>query len=192
VDLTDSTLETTGEITRWLVAWRSGDTEAMERLMPLVAEALRTIAARQLRRESDGHTLTPTALVNEAWLRLVDQQQATFNDRMHFLAVASRVMRRVLVDYARRTHAGKRTMPATFPVDLSTVDADEWAITMLAIDDAMTGLAQVEERLARVVECRFFGGLTEEETAEVLDISVRTVHRDWLRARAWLAMALGD
>jgi RNA polymerase sigma factor (TIGR02999 family) len=184
--------ETTGEITRWLVAWRSGDGEAMERLMPLVAQALHTVASRHLRRESDGHTLTPTALVNEAWLRLVDQRQATFTDRVHFLAVASRVMRRVLVDYARRTRADKRMMPATFPIDLATATSDEWAITMLAIDDAMTGLAQVEERLARVVECRFFGGLTEEETARVLDISVRTVHRDWLRARAWLELALRD
>jgi RNA polymerase sigma factor (TIGR02999 family) len=181
-----------GEITQWLVAWRSGDTVAMERLMPLVADALRGLASRHLRREVDGHTLTPTALVNEAWLRLVDQQRVDFRDRMHFLAIASRVMRRVLVDYARRTNAHKRLAPAVPLDDLASASPDAWAITMLAIDDAMERLARVDARLARVVECRFFAGLTEEETAEVLAISVRTVHRDWLKARGWLELALRD
>jgi RNA polymerase sigma factor (TIGR02999 family) len=181
-----------GEVTGWLIAWRSGDTEAMERLMSLVGDALRTMAARHLRREGDGHTLTPTALVHEAWLRLVDQQRATFHDRTHFLAITSRVMRRVLVDHARRARADKRTTPVALPDGFSSASPDEWAVTMLALDVAMEQLAQVDERLARVVDCRFFGGLTEEETGEVLGISVRTVHRDWLRARAWLEMALRD
>jgi RNA polymerase sigma factor (TIGR02999 family) len=181
-----------GEITQWLTAWRAGDPEAMDRLMPLLGDALRTMAARHLRREGIGHTLSPTALVHEAWLRLVDQERATFQDRMHFLAVTSRVMRRVLVDHARRARADKRTAPIAIPDNLSFASPDEWAVTMLALDVAMEQLAQVDERLARVVECRFFGGLTEEETGEVLGISVRTVHRDWLRARAWLALALRD
>jgi RNA polymerase sigma factor (TIGR02999 family) len=192
LDDTPSTDPEGGEITRWLLAWRSGDGEAMEQLMPLVGDALRTMAARHLRREGVGHTLTPTALVHEAWLRLVDQDRMTYRDRMHFLAITSRVMRRVLVDHARRARANKRTAPVMIPTELSSASPDEWAVTMLALDVAMEQLAQVDERLARVVDCRFFGGLTEEETAEVLDISVRTVHRDWLKARAWLEMALRD
>lgn len=181
-----------GEVTEWLVAWRDGDERAMDALIPLLGDALRTMAARHLRREGDGHTLTPTALVHEAWLRLVDQRRATFNDRVHFLAVTSRVMRRVLVDHARRTQAAKRLAPVAVRADLTFSSPDEWAVTMLALDTAMEQLAQVDARLARVVDCRFFGGLTEDETAQVLGISVRTVHRDWLKARAWLEIALRD
>lgn len=185
-------LDGTGDITDWLIAWRTGNTEAADRLMPLVATAMRLVAARQLGREAVGHTLTPTALVNEAWLRLTGQQQFTFADRTHFLSVVSRVMRRVLVDYARRTNAIKRDARAISLASLSTSTEEEWALTMIALDDAMERLAQVDARLARVVDCRFFSGLTEEETAAVLDISVRTVHRDWLRARAWLEIALRE
>jgi RNA polymerase sigma factor (TIGR02999 family) len=164
----------------------------MHRLVPLVGDALRAIAARLLRAEHAGHTLTPTALVHEAWLRLVDQREADFADRTHFLAIASRVMRRVLVDHARRTRADKRTARLALDDDWTRASPESWAITMIAIDDAIAGLAQVDARLARVVECRFFTGLTAEETAEVLGVTVRTVQRDWLRARAWLELALAD
>jgi RNA polymerase sigma-70 factor, ECF subfamily len=181
-----------GDITGWLHAWRAGDADAMERLMPLVYDALHALAERHLRHERTGHTLTPTALVHEAWLRLVDQRRAELRDRTHFLSVASRVMRRVLVDHARRALAGKRTPDAAPTLDLATASPEEWSVTMMAIDDALERLAAREPRLVRVVEMRFFGGLTEEETAEVLGVSWRTVHRDWLRARAWLEMALRD
>ena len=180
-----------GDITGWLLAWRAGDAEAMERLMPLVYDALHALAERHLRRERTGHTLTPTALVHEAWLRLVDQRRAELRDRTHFLSVASRVMRRVLVDHARRAMAGKRS-PVAPTLDLAGASPEEWSVTMMAIDDALDRLAAVDPRLVRVVELRFFGGLTEDETAEVLGVSGRTVHRDWLRARAWLELALRD
>lgn len=181
-----------GEITHLLAAWQQGDPAAMERLMPLVHDALRGIAARHLRSESDGHTLTPTALVHEAWIRLVDQRHAAFADRTHFLAIASRLMRRVLVDHARRTRADKRTAPLALDATWEHASPDQWALTMIALDDAMERLAQVDQRMARVVECRFFAGLTEEETAVVLGVTARTVHRDWVRARAWLELALRD
>jgi RNA polymerase sigma factor (TIGR02999 family) len=181
-----------GEITRWLTAWRSGESEAMDRLMPLVGDTLHQMASRQLQRESPGHTLSPTALVHEAWLRIADHQQVTYQDRLHFLAVASRVMRRVLIDHARRARAAKRSPLSTIDTVALTTPTDDWVVTLIALDSALDQLAQIEARLARVVECRFFGGLTEDETAAVLDISARTVHRDWLRARAWLEIALRD
>jgi RNA polymerase sigma factor (TIGR02999 family) len=180
------------EITHWLAAWRAGDPDAMEQLMPLLHDRLRELAGRHLRREHDGHTLSPTALVHEAWLRLVDQRVAAFEDRTHFLSLASRVMRRVLVDHARRTHAHKRTTPLAWPTDLAAASPETWALTVIAVDDALQRLAAIEARLARVVECRFFAGLTEEETGRVLGVTARTVHRDWLRARGWLEMALRE
>lgn len=180
------------DITRWLTAWRAGDPEAMEQLMPLLHERLRDLASRHLRREAEGHTLSPTALVHEAWLRLVDQRAAAFEDRTHFLSVASRVMRRVLVDHARRTHAQKRSAPLVWPTDLASASPETWALTVIAVDDALEQLARIDERLARVVECRFFAGLTEEETGRVLGVTARTVHRDWLRARGWLELALRE
>lgn len=181
-----------GDITHWLAAWQQGDPAAMERLMPLVHDTLREIAARHLRGESEGHTLTPTALVHEAWLRLVPQRDAAFADRTHFLAIVSRLMRRVLLDHARRTRADKRT--ARLPLDATwdRASPEQWALTMITLDDAMERLALVDARLARVVECRFFAGLTEDETAAVLGVTARTVHRDWQRARAWLELALRE
>ncbi|MCC6244072.1 MAG: sigma-70 family RNA polymerase sigma factor [Gemmatimonadaceae bacterium] len=181
-----------GDITRWLNAWRDGDPDAMERLMPMVGDALRHIAERHLQREVVGHTLSPTALVHEAWLRLVERSQAQYEDRVHFLAVASRVMRRVLVDHARRARAAKRVAPTAIDTSQLASPHDDWAVTLIALDTAMDRLAQIEPRLAQVVDCRFFGGLTEDETAVILEVSSRTVHRDWLRARAWLEIALRD
>jgi RNA polymerase sigma factor (TIGR02999 family) len=181
-----------GEITALLRAWQAGDAGAMESLAPLVYDTLRAIARRHLGREREGHTLTPTALVHEAWLRLAGGMPTDLRDRVHFLALSSRVMRRVLVDHARRGLAGRRTPEVRPTLDLASASADEWAVTMIALNDALEQLAGEAPRLVRVVEMRFFGGLTEDEAADVLGVSRRTVHRDWLRVRAWLELALRD
>jgi RNA polymerase sigma factor (TIGR02999 family) len=186
------------DITELLLAWRAGDRDALDRLFPLVYEELRQIAHRRLGREREGHTLGTTALVNEAYLKLVDQTRAQWADRAQFFAVAARAMRRILVDYARRHHALKR---GGAPVQVNLDDealgdaalvADQRADTLLALDDALTRLAELDERLARVVECRFFGGFTEEETAEVLGVTPRTVRRDWVKAKGWLYQTLRE
>jgi RNA polymerase sigma factor (TIGR02999 family) len=181
------------DITTQLQAWRAGDPAAREALFPLVYEELRRIARRQLRREHDGHTLDTTALVHEAYLRLVDQTRADWADRSHFFAVAASAMRRVLVDYARRYRADKR---GGAPLRVSLTDvmlvAEERADTLVALDDALRELSDVDERLGRVVECRFFAGLTEEETAQVLGVTARTVRRDWTKAKGWLLRTLEE
>lgn len=183
-----------GEITRLLAAARQGDASAMDRLMVLVYDELRAIAHRQLRRRRPGQTLDTTALVHEAYLKLVDPGGAAWQERHHFFAVAAVAIRHILVDAARRRAARKRggeavrvTFDSLLPVrqDLS---AD--AVDLLALDDALTSLAALNERLSRLVELRFFAGLTEEETAEVLGTSERTVRRDWRKARAFLFHAL--
>jgi RNA polymerase sigma factor (TIGR02999 family) len=184
---------TTGhDITGLLLAWRSGDRDARDRLFPLIYEELRRIAHRQLGRERRDHTLGTTALVHEAYLKLVDQSRAQWTDRAHFFAVAARAMRRILVDYARRHRALKRTAPAAERRDDATAIAQERAQTLIALDDALSRLSEVDERLSKVVECRFFGGLTEEETAEALDVTARTVRRDWVKAKGWLQQALAE
>jgi len=171
------------EVLGLLAAWRAGDRVARDRLVSRVYDVLHELTAGHLRRERDGHTLTPTALVREAWHRLVDPPRAAPRDRVHFCALASRVLRRVLVDLAR---------PALHVARADAPPADDWALTVLGLDDALAQLGHVDARLPRVVECRYFGGLTEEETAEVLGVSGRTVHRDWVRARAWLELRLQD
>ncbi|AHG89669.1 RNA polymerase sigma factor [Gemmatirosa kalamazoonensis] len=185
-----------GEITALLHAWHGGEADAMERLAPLVYDALRGIAERHMRRERPGHTLSPTALVHEAWLRLDEPSGPPLRDRTHFLAVASRVMRRVLVDHARRGLAERRDARAGIgarpTLKLADASPEEWSVTMLALDDAMDRLTALDPRLQRIVECRFFGGLSEDETAAVLGVSARTVNRDWRRARAWLEAALRE
>jgi RNA polymerase sigma factor (TIGR02999 family) len=181
------------DITGLLVAWRAGDRTALDRLFPLVYDELRRIAHRQLGRERPDHTLGTTALVHEAYLKLVDQTRAQLTDRAHFFAVAARAMRRILVDYARRHSAAKRGgAQARVSLDDATLVADERADTLVALDDALTRLAEVDDRLSRVVECRFFGGLTEEETAEALAVTARTVRRDWVKAKGWLAQELRE
>lgn len=185
------------EITELLVAWRGGDRAVLDRLLPLVYEELRHIAHRRLRPERDDHTLGTTALVNEAYLKLVDQTRVNWTDRAHFFAVAASAMRRILIDYARRHGALKRGGSAPpMSLDTSAGDlaqlADERAHTLVALDDALERLKEIDERLARVVECRFFGGLTEEETAEALGITSRTVRRDWVKAKGWLYQALRE
>jgi RNA polymerase sigma factor (TIGR02999 family) len=178
-------------ITGTLLACRAGEPNALDRLYPLVYDELRRIAHGQLRRERTDHTLGTTALVHEAYLRLVDQTRVEWADRSHFFAVATQAMRRILVDYARRYRAEKRG-GALERVSLSDemLVADDRADTLIALDDALTRLTEIDARLTRVVECRFFAGLTEQETSQVLGVTVRTVKRDWAKAKGWLNRAL--
>jgi RNA polymerase sigma factor (TIGR02999 family) len=179
------------DITAQLQAWVAGEPAARETLFPLVYDELRRIAHRQLQREWHGHTLDTTALVHEAYLKLVDQTRVGFTDRAHFFAVAAHAMRRILVDYARRYLADKRGgAPRRVTLTDDMLVAEERADTLLAIHDALQELSRIDERLSRVVECRFFGGLTEAETAEVLGVTARTVRRDWTKAKGWLHRTL--
>ena len=181
------------DITGLLLAWRAGEQQAFDRLFPLVYDELRAIAARQLGREQHGHTLDTTALVHEAYFRLVDQTRVVWSDRSHFYAIASQAMHRILVDYARRYRAAKRGgAPARVELGETELAAESRADTLIALDEALDRLAALDVRLSRVVECRFFGGLTEEETAEALGVTARTVRRDWTKAKGWLHHALSD
>ncbi len=181
------------EITTLLRQWSDGDRTALDRLVPAVYDQLRQLAHDRLRDERPGHTLDSTALVHEAYLRLVDVRAARFRDRAHFLAMASRVMRRILVDYARGRRAQKRGHGAV-PVSLDEAQlVPEPVLGMVEeLDEALQGLEAVDERAARIVEHRYFGGLTLEETGEVLGVSLSTVKADLRFARAWLAQELGD
>jgi len=181
------------DVTDLLLHIPGGGRQAVDRLLPLVYDELRQVAHRLRLRENSGHTLTTTALVHESYLRLVDQRRVAWADRAHFFAVAAMAMRRILIDYARRQKASKRgggTRP--LPLDDAIALADERAQEMLALDDALTRLAALNERLARVVECRFFGGLTTEETAAALAVTPRTIERDWAKAKSWLYQELRD
>ena len=175
------------QITRLLVEWKGGDRAALDVLMPLVYQELHKLAGRYLGRERTGHTLQTTALVHEAYLRLVDQKDAQWQNRSHFFAMAATQMRRVLVDYARSRHMAKRGGGAQqVELDEALVVSDERAGDVVALDDALKALAEFDERKSRMVELRFFGGLSIEETAEVLGVSPGTVMRDWTLAKAWL------
>ena len=175
-----------GQVTRLLQAWSDGDAAALEQLTPLVYEELRRLAARYMGRERPGHTLQTSALINEAYLRLVDAG-VQWQNRVHFFAISAQVMRRILVDFARARRNLKRG-GGVQPVSLDdvTVVAPERSADLLALDEALDRLAALNPRLGRVVELRYFGGLTEEEMAEVLRVSPRTVRHDWGLARAWL------
>jgi len=175
------------DVTRLLIEWSHGNRASLERLMPLVYDELRHLARRNIRHERAGHTLQPTALVHEAYLKLVDQRQVKWHDRAHFYAVAAQVMRRILVDHARRHAAAKRGGAiAKLSLDdiISTAPAPN--VDFVLLDDLLERLATFDERQSRVVELRFFGGLTVEETAEALNVSPATVKSDWRVARAWL------
>jgi RNA polymerase sigma factor (TIGR02999 family) len=186
-----------GEVTRLLEAWSEGDASALDRLTSLLYVELRRVAHGHLRQERAGHTLQTTALVNEAYLRLVDVKKIAWRDRVHFLSVAARVMRRVLVD-AARTRASLKRGGQGERVDHSTaIDFDQFptvqstrAAEVCQLDDALDALSRLDARRAQVIELRFFGGLSVDETAEVLEISPQTVMRDWRIARAWLAREL--
>lgn len=181
------TTHSTHEVTQWLMAWSEGDEAALEQLMPLVYQELRRLARRYLNRENPGHTLQPTALVNEAYLRLIDQKHVHWQNRAHFFGVSAQLMRRILVDMARAHQRHKRGGSAQ-QVSLADaiVIAEAPGRDLVALDDALATLAAVDERKSRVVELRFFGGLSVEETAEVLKVSPETVMRDWKTAKVWL------
>ena len=178
-------------ITQMLIAWNGGDETAMQDLAPVVYRELHRLAARFMANERPGHLLQTTALVNEAYLRLVDWKAVRWQNRAHFFGMAAQMMRRILVDFARTQHRQKRG-GAALHVSLSelTDAGDRRGTDFIAIDDALTTLATLETRLSRVIELRFFGGLSLEETAEVLGVSVGTVRRDWNLARAWLSREL--
>lgn len=191
------------QVTDALLALREAP-DAMDRLMPLVYDELRRVAHRQLRAEPPGHTLSTTGLVHETYLKLVDQTRAQWADRAQFFAVAARAMRRILVDYSRRHRAARRGGPDQRVISLAALEAgqpDSLALefsaaqradSLLALDEALERLGALSARLAQVVECRFFGGLSEQETAEALGISQRTVAREWVTARGWLYQELRD
>ena len=181
------------EVTQLLVAWSQGDQAALERLMPLVYEELRRVARRYMRRERAGHTLQTTAVVNEAYLRLIDASQVQWQNRAHFFAVSAQLMRRILVDYARAHNYIKRGGEAHHvPLEEAAVFSAERAPDIVALDDALKSLAVMDQRKSRVVELRFFGGLSVEETAEALKVSPRTVLNDWNLAKAWLLRELSN
>ena len=174
-------------VTQLLVAWSNGDQEALDRLMPLVYDELRQLARRYMRRERAGHTLQTTAVINEAYLRLVDQQNVRWQNRAHFFAIAAHVMRRILIDYARRRRYAKRGGGAPHvSLDEVAVLSEERAADLIALDEALDSLASIDPQQSRVVELRFFGGLTVKETAEVLKLSHDMVKREWSTAKAWL------
>jgi RNA polymerase sigma factor (TIGR02999 family) len=177
-----------------LRAWSDGSADAFDRVLPIVYEELHRMAARYLAGERSGISLQATALVNELCLRLLGWDAVRWQNRRHFFGVSAGMMRRVLVDIARRRRADRRGGPAAIRVPLDEIDvpASEPAADLLALDLALQGLAAEDPRKAQVVELRFFGGLSAEETAEALGISVRTVHSDWALARAWLFRALTD
>ncbi|HSF25738.1 MAG TPA: sigma-70 family RNA polymerase sigma factor [Blastocatellia bacterium] len=179
------------ELTRLLQAWNNGDKEALDTLMPLVYEELRRLAHRYLRAERAGHTLQTTALVNEAYLRLIKVKDVSWQGRAHFFAISAQLMRRILVDFARSRHYAKRGGGAKrVSLDEGLLVSDGSYEEVLALDEALSSLASVDARKSRVVELRFFGGLSVEETAEALKVSPETVLRDWRLAKVWLVKQL--
>lgn len=179
------------DVTGLLRQWTDGDQGALQKLMPVVYEELRRLAGHYLRLERPGHTLQPTALLHEAFLRLVGQREVVWQNRAHFFGIAAQMMRRILVDHARRKMAAKRDASA-YRVELALPEgeAEDREPELLALDEALTQLEELDPRQARIVELRFFGGLTVEETAEVTGVSTRTVKREWRTARAWLRSEL--
>ena len=181
------------DVTALLGQLQEGRDEAADALFPLVYDELRDLAHRQLRRRRPGQTLNTTALVHEVYLKLANAEQTGWNDRAHFFAVSAKAMRRIIIDYARKKAAQKRGgdhRPVSF--DEAMMASQERATTLVVLDRALTALTERDERMGRVVELRFFGGMTEKEVAEVVGVSARTVRRDWRKARAWLAQALSE
>jgi RNA polymerase sigma factor (TIGR02999 family) len=175
------------EVTQLLIDWSRGDQAALDSLMPLVYEELRRMANRYMRRERVGHTLQTTALINEAYLRLIEQQHVQWHSRAHFFAIAAQLMRRILVDYARSHTRAKRGGGALrVSMNEATVSSPERGVELIALDDALQRLAVIDPRKSQVVELRFFGGLSIEDAAAVLKVTPMTVVRDWKTAKAWL------
>lgn len=188
------TTPTSSEITSLLVAWSDGDEQALERLAPLVQDELRRLAKRYLSKERAGHTLQTSALINEAYLRMIEWKELKWENRAHFFGLAAQLMRQVLVDYVRQHRARKRGAGAlTLTLDEAINVPYERGLDLIALDDALAGLAKIYPRESRIVELRFFGGLSVEEVAAALKISPRTVMREWSLAQAWLYRELnGD
>lgn len=184
----------THEVTRLLAEASAGNRAALERLVPLVYAELRRIARRQLSRERPGHTFDSVALVNEAYLKLVDQTGIRWENRAHFFAVSARAMRTILIDYARARNSAKRGggAPLASLDELAEVISDSQAEHLVALDDALSRLAEIDREASQMVECRYFGGLTLEESAVVLNLSVATVRRRWSYAKAWLQRELQE
>jgi len=179
--------QTPQNVTQLLLGWSSGDKEALDKLVPLVYDELRRQAARYLRRERVGHTLQTTALINEAYLRLIDQKNVHWQNRAHFFGIAAQLMRRILVDHARTKKRAKRGgSDVRVSFSEATIKAKGQDLDIVALDEALERLTKIDEQQSRIVELRFFSGLTVEETAEVLSISPATVKRDWSMAKAWL------
>lgn len=175
------------DVTHLLLAWHEGDEEALERLLPIVYQELHQLAHRHMQRESRGHILQTTALVNEVYLRLIDAREQRWQNRAHFFGICARLMRQILIAYARSRKRLKRGgHVAQVPLEEALALASERATDLVALDDALDALANVDKRKSRVVELRFFGGLSVEEAAEVLGVSPETVMRDWVWSKAWL------
>ncbi len=185
-------MATAAPVTGLLLAWRQGEQDCLDRLVPLVETELRRIASRYMRMESPGHTLQTTALVNEAYLRLIDQSRVDWQDRSHFYAIAARLMRHILLDHARGLRRAKRGGGAChLPLDEGLVfSPSKSGGTLIALDEALTRLAEIAPRKAEVVELRYFGGMNVEEAAEVLRVAPNTVIRDWAFAKVWLKREL--
>jgi RNA polymerase sigma factor (TIGR02999 family) len=187
------TAATTPEVTQLLRDWSKGDESALHKLMPLVERELHRLARRYMRSEKRDHTLRATALLNEVYLRLVDQEQVQWKNQSHFLALSAQLMRRILVDHARKRKFAKRGGGAVeVSLDERNVASPQRGADLVALDEALEKLAEIDPRKARVVELRFFGGLDFEEVAEALSVSVPTVKRDWTAARSWLYTFLSD
>ena len=181
------------QLTQALLECREGDREAFERVVSLLYNDLRQVAHRQLGRLRFGHTLDTTVLVHEAYLKLNDGQKIESTDRAHFLAILGCAMRQIIIDYARQRSALKRGGDlARVTFDESEIAVSQDVDQLIALDDALTRLGELDRRLVRIVECRFYAGMTEKETADALEVSKSTVQRDWIRARAWLRRALGE
>jgi RNA polymerase sigma-70 factor (ECF subfamily) len=181
------------DVTRLLVDWSNGDQAALDRLLPLVNDELRQLARRYMRRESPGHTLQTSALINEAYLRLIDQKRVRWQNRAHFFGVAAQLMRRVLIDHARSHRYAKRGGGALkVSLDEAAAVTEARAAELLAVDEALEKLTKMDARKGRIVELRFFGGLTEVEAAEVMGVSLPTAQREWRAAKAWLRRMLTD
>jgi len=174
-------------VTQLLLAWNQGDQAALDQLLPVVYDELRRLARSYLRRERPDHTLQATALVHEAYLRLIDQHSVTWQNRAHFFGIAAQMMRRILINHAESRHAAKRGGTADkLSLDEAISFGGEREVDLIALDDALKGLEKLDPQKSRLVELRFFGGLTIEETAEILGVSRATVERDWRTAKAWL------
>jgi RNA polymerase sigma-70 factor (ECF subfamily) len=187
MSVTETALRDRGEVTNLLIAWSGGEPRAEERLLPLVYAELHELAASYMRRERAEHTLQPTALVHEAYMRLVDQERVQWQNRAHFFAIAAQMMRRILVDHARRRQAARRgDNPLAVPLNEIDGLGVEVSPDILAVDEALVALTALDTEKGRIVELRFFGGLSNAEIAEVLGVSLATIVRHWRVARAWL------